>query len=246
MLNHRVVIVTGGHRASASRLGVNWPTSAPVYYLADQNEPGVIRAAKALQADGGEALGLRVGVTQRDDIHIMIQQALDRWGHIDILVNNAGVCPITAVDEITDEEWDFVLSVNLKGTFLCSQAVIPVMRKQGGGRIINISSVAGQAGGFAVGVHYSGSKAGILGLTKSLARVLAPQIQVNAIAAGTTDTEMTRGWDQNAIAALVKQITMKRLGRPVDVAAMVVFLASDQASFITGQTFSVNGGLLMP
>jgi NAD(P)-dependent dehydrogenase (short-subunit alcohol dehydrogenase family) len=185
-------------------------------------------------------------VTQRDDIHIMIQQALDRWGHIDILVNNAGVCPITAVDEITDEEWDFVLSVNLKGTFLCSQAVIPVMRKQGGGRIINISSVAGQAGGFAVGVHYSGSKAGILGLTKSLARVLAPQIQVNAIAAGTTDTEMTRGWDQNAIAALVKQITMKRLGRPVDVAAMVVFLASDQASFITGQTFSVNGGLLMP
>jgi 3-oxoacyl-[acyl-carrier protein] reductase len=170
---------------------------------------------------------------------------MEQWGQIDILVNNAGIAPMTPLEEITVEEWDLVLSVNLKGTFLCSQAVIPTLREQGSGKIINISSSAGQMGGLAVSTHYSASKAGVLGLTKTLARNLAPHIQVNAIAPGTTESEMTREWGKETIAGLVRQIPARRLGQPSDVAAVALFLASDDSSYITGQTLSVNGGLLM-
>ena len=113
------------------------------------------------------------------------------------------------------------------------------------GKIVNIASSAGQMGGIAVGVHYSASKAGMFGLTKSLARILAPEIQVNAVSPGTTESEMTRNWDETAVRNIVRQIPAGRLGRPSDTAAAVLFMASDEASFITGQTLSVNGGLLM-
>jgi 3-oxoacyl-[acyl-carrier protein] reductase len=175
----------------------------------------------------------------------MVSRILQMWERIDILVNNAGICPLTPLLEISADEWDRVLAINLKGAFLCSQAVIPLMRRQGAGKIINIASSAGQMGGIAVGLHYSASKAGTLSLTKSLARLLAPQIQVNAVSPGTTESEMTRGWDEAAIGNIVRQIPAGRLGRPSDVAAAVLFLASDQASFITGQTINVNGGLVM-
>jgi len=138
-----------------------------------------------------------------------------------------------------------VLGVNLKGAFLCSQAVAPFMRRQQYGRIVNIASSAGQMGGLAVGLHYSSSKAGTLGLTKSLARILAPEIQVNAVAPGTTETSLIENWDQGAVANIIKQIPLKRLGQPSDVAGAVLFMVSPQAAFITGQTLSVNGGLLM-
>jgi 3-oxoacyl-[acyl-carrier protein] reductase len=138
------------------------------------------------------------------------------------------------------------LAINLQGPFFCSQAVAPVMRQQKSGKIVNISSNAGQMGGLAVGPHYSASKAGILGLTKSLARILAPDIQVNAVAPGTTESEMTRGFPPEAMANLLRQVPLHRLGKPSDVAAAVLFLASAGADFITGQTISVNGGLLMP
>ncbi|GAH38811.1 unnamed protein product, partial [marine sediment metagenome] len=155
------------------------------------------------------------------------------------------ICPVTPFEEITVEEWDLVLGVNLKGAFLCSKAVAPIMRKQHSGKIINIASSAGQMGGLAVGLHYSASKAGIFGLTKGLARILAPDIQVNAVSPGTTESEMTSGWDQAATDSIVSKIPAGRLGRPIDVAAAVLFLASDVTEFITGQTLSVNGGLLM-
>ena len=175
----------------------------------------------------------------------MVRQLLERFGRVDILVNNAGICPITPVEAITAEEWDLVLGVNLKGAFLCSQAVIPAMREQRSGKIINIASSAGQMGGLAVGLHYSASKAGLFGLTKGLARILAPDIQVNAVSPGTTESEMTSDWTQQAIDGIVSKIPAGRLGRPADVAAAVRFLVSDEANFITGQTLSVNGGLLM-
>jgi 3-oxoacyl-[acyl-carrier protein] reductase len=161
------------------------------------------------------------------------------------MVNNAGICPITELDKITPEEWDLVLAVNLKGTFLFSQAVAPVMYKQKSGKIINIASSAGQMGGLAVGMHYTASKAAILGLTKSLARSLAPYVQVNAVSPGTTNTELISNWDEDTINRIVNQIPARRLGRPADIASAVRFLASDEADFITGQTLNVNGGLLM-
>jgi len=152
---------------------------------------------------------------------------------------------MTSVEDISLEEWNRVLGVNLTGAFLCSQAVIPVMRAQRSGKIISIASNAGQMGGLAVGVHYSASKAGILGLTKGLARILAPDIQVNAVAPGTTESPMTNDWSRETLERLVRQIPAGRLGRPSDTAAAVLFLASGEADFITGQTLSVNGGLLM-
>jgi 3-oxoacyl-[acyl-carrier protein] reductase len=176
----------------------------------------------------------------------MVDQVVSAWGRVDILVNNAGICPMTPMLEIRAAEWDRVLGINLKGVFLCSQAVVPEMRRQNAGKIINIASSAGQMGGIAVGVHYSASKAGIFGLTKSLARILAPEIQVNAVSPGTTESEMTRGWQEASIQNIIRQIPAGRLGHPADTAAVVLFLASEQAGFITGQTISVNGGLYMP
>jgi 3-oxoacyl-[acyl-carrier protein] reductase len=213
--------------------------------LTDLKADLVSEAADALRSAGHEALAVEADVSNHAQVTRMCRQVLDWRQRVDILVNNAGICPITPLEEISPEEWDLVLGVNLKGAFLCSQAVVPSMRAQRSGKIVNIASSAGQMGGLAVGPHYSASKAGILGLTKSLARILAPDVQVNAVAPGTTESAMTSGWDAATIDRLVRQVPAARLGRPADVAAAVLFLVSDEASFITGQTLSVNGGLLM-
>ncbi len=246
MLKNKIAVVTGAARGIGFEIARILAQAGACVGLVDVNASEIEDSTQELQQAGFQALALLADVTDAEQVQQMAQAVIARWGRVDVLVNNAGICPITSVLDITPAEWDKVLGVNLKGAFLCSQAVIPFMRSQGAGKIINISSSAGQMGGLAVGVHYSASKAGILGLTKSLARVLAPEIQVNAVAPGTTESEMTRGWDTDAVQKIVRQIPAGRLGRPSDVAAAVLFFASDQASFITGQTLSVNGGLLMP
>lgn len=240
-----MAVITGGARGIGYEIARSLAASGVRVALADVNGPGAIESAGQLQQAGHEAIGLAVDASNPAEVKAMVDRVTGQWGRIDVLVNNAGICPLTPPLEISAEEWDRVLSINLKGTFLCSQAVVPVMRAQHRGKILNIASSAGQMGGIAVGLHYSASKAGILGLTKSLARVLAPEIQVNAISPGTTESEMTRGWDEGDIASIVRQIPAGRLGRPSDVAYAVLFLASEEADFITGQTLSVNGGLLM-
>ncbi len=245
MLENKVAIVTGGARGIGLEIGHQLAEAGAAVVLADVNADHVTEAADRLRDAGYEAIAVTTDVSDEAQVLAMCQQTLEWGGRIDILVNNAGICPMTPVEEITPGEWDLVLGVNLKGMFLCSKAVIPTMRAQGTGKIVNIASSAGQMGGLAVGVHYSTSKAGTLGLTKSLARILAPDIQVNAVAPGTTESKMTSGWGQNTIEGLVKQIPAGRLGHPADVAAAVLFLASDRATYITGQTLSVNGGLLM-
>jgi 3-oxoacyl-[acyl-carrier protein] reductase len=201
--------------------------------------------AEQISAAGAEAFGVAADVSQKTQVAMATQAVIDRWGRLDILVNNAGICPQTPLLDISEAEWERVLNVNLKGAFLCSQAAAPWMHARGHGRIVNIASSAGQMGGLAVGVHYSASKAGLLGLTKSLARILAPEVQVNAVAPGTTSTDLIRDWDESAVANIVRQIPLSRLGQPSDVAGAVLFLVSPQAAFITGQTLSVNGGLFM-
>lgn len=245
MLEDKVAVVTGGARGIGFAIGLQLARASARVALADLNGDQVKQAAHELVDVGYEAMAIVADVSEVAQVRAMAQAVLDQWGRIDILVNNAGICPTTPVDEITPDEWDLVLGVNLKGAFLCSQAVIPTMREQCSGKIVNIASSAGQMGGLAVGLHYSASKAGILGLTKSLARILAPDIQVNAVSPGTTETDMTREWGQDTIDSIVSKIPAGRLGRPSDVAAAVLFLASDDAGFITGQTLSVNGGLLM-
>jgi 3-oxoacyl-[acyl-carrier protein] reductase len=242
----QVALVTGAARGIGFEIASELAQAGARVAVLDVREADANAAAQQLCDDGLEAIGVGADVTRQDQVVAAIQSVIDQWGRIDILINNAGICPMTPLTDISEAEWDLVLGVNLKGSFLCSQAVAPVMSQQQHGKIVNIASSAGQMGGLAVGLHYSASKAGVLGLTKSLARILAPAIQVNAVAPGTTETEMIQDWDENAVATIVKQIPLKRLGQPSDVAGAVLFLVSPQAAFITGQTLSVNGGLLMP
>jgi 3-oxoacyl-[acyl-carrier protein] reductase len=245
-LQDQVALITGAARGIGFEVASELARAGARVVVLDVREPEAGAVAQQLCNEGREAIGLGADVTRKDQVAAATQAVIARWGRLDILINNAGICPMTPLADITEAEWDLVLGVNLKGAFLCSQAVAPIMRQQQHGKIVSIASSAGQMGGLAVGLHYSASKAGIFGLTKSLARILAPDVQVNAVAPGTTATEMIHGWDENAVANIVKQIPLKRLGQPSDVAGAVLFLVSPQANFITGQTISVNGGLLMP
>lgn len=245
-LLNQVALVTGAARGIGFEIASELAQAGARVVVLDVREADAKVAAQQLCDMGCESIGVGADVMSQDQVVEAIKAVLDQWGRIDILINNAGVCPTTPLANISEAEWDLVLGVNLKGAFLCSQAVAPVMDRQQYGKIVNIASSAGQMGGLAVGLHYSASKAGVLGLTKSLARILAPAIQVNAVAPGTTETNMIQDWDENAVANIVKQIPLKRLGQPSDVSGAVLFLVSPKAAFITGQTLSVNGGLLMP
>ncbi len=245
MLSHKTAIVTGAGRGIGLEIGRTLAAAGASVVLVDIDGALVRQAAGRLRDKGFAAMGLAADVGDVNQVRKVIDQTLAAWQRIDILVNNAGICPLTSVEEITVEEWDRVLDVNLKGAFLFSQAVIPSMRQHQSGKIINIASSAGQMGGLAVGVHYSASKAGLIGLTKALARILAPHVQVNAVSPGTTESEMTRNWEPAVIDHIISKTPAGRLGHPADIAAAVRFLASDEAGFITGQTLSVNGGLLM-
>ena len=193
------------------------------------------------------SLALQADVGRPEDVRRAVETTITAFGGLDILVNNAGICPLTPFAEISEAEWDRVLAVNLKGAFLCSQAALPHLRQAGRrGRIINIASVAGQMGGVLVGAHYAASKAGLIGLTKTLAKLLAPDgITVNCVSPATTATDLTASWSVEMQARVRAQIPLGRFGEPDEVAAAVCFLASDAAAFVTGATLDVNGGLYL-
>ncbi len=201
----------------------------------------------AAQSVGGQALAVPADVSQQDDVRRAIELTIERFGRLDILVNNAGICPLSDFNQITEAEWDRVLAVNLKGAFLCCQAALPHLRKSGQqGRIVNIASVAGQMGGVAVGAHYVASKAGLIGLTKSLARLLAPEgVTANCLAPSATTTDLTADWPEAVQAQVKAQIPLGRFAWPEEIAEAVCFLVSERASFITGATFDMNGGLYL-
>jgi NAD(P)-dependent dehydrogenase (short-subunit alcohol dehydrogenase family) len=175
-----------------------------------------------------------------------INQIVGQTGRMDVLVNVAGICPRTELEDITSEEWDLVLTVNVRSAFLASQAAMKTMIPQKGGAIVNLASLAGKVGGLAVGAHYSSSKAAIVGLTKSLARSgAAHAVRANAVAPGIIDTSMTAPAGPDGIEQLKQSIPMKRLGSVAEVIGPIVFLASSKAAYITGATLDINGGLLM-
>jgi 3-oxoacyl-[acyl-carrier protein] reductase len=196
---------------------------------------------------GCEALVVQADVTKRESVRHLISTATEKFGTVDVLVNNAGILQQKPFNTISDQEWDTMLATNLKSVFLCSQEVMPVMVRQGGGSIINISSSGGQLGGM-LAVHYAASKAGVISLTRSLARVGAPDgIRANCVAPGLIETEMTS--DELASPGgrqkIEQQILLRRPGSAEEVAAAVAFLVSDKAAYITGHTLNVNGGLYM-
>jgi len=185
-------------------------------------------------------------VSDWDQVRAAAAKVLEEFGRIDILVNNAGICNKSSIEDLDPDDWDKVLAVNLKGTFLCSKAVMGAMKRQRWGRVINLGSVAGKVGGIAVAASYSASKAGVMCFTKSLAKELGPYgVTVNALAPGQIDTEMGRMLDGGSYERFLPQIPLGRVGQVEDVAQAALFLASEGAGFITGEIMDINGGLFM-
>jgi len=195
---------------------------------------------------GQKALAIKADVTSREEVENMVQKTIDKFGRIDILVNNAGISGLKPFQDITEEDWDKVLDINLKGNFLCTKAVSKHMIKQESGKIISIASIAGKVG-FRNASAYCASKAGIVNLTKELALELAPKnINVNAIAPGIIKTKMTEDMleDENQKKALMQSIPLNRAGGPEEIGKAAAFLASNDADYITGHTLVIDGGWL--
>lgn len=252
MLEGRVAIVTG----AASRRGIGRATALAMaregadVAIADRDLVGAEETAAEIRSLGRRSLAVQVDVTSEDDTREMARKCA-AWGErIDILANCAGLTRATPVHEITVEEWDLVVDVDLKGIFLCIKAVLPAMMEQRYGRIVSISSVSGKHGGGVFGsAHYCAAKAGVTGLTKAVAKQMASYgITANAVAPGLIKTDITVGlateeFRQRMFTQTLGQIPLGRLGTPEDVAETMVFLASDRAGYITGEEVDVNGGL---
>ena len=240
-LRDRVAIITGGGQGIGRATCLLLAKEGANIVIAEHNPTTAETVGKEIEALGGRSLIFQTDVSDSNSVRSMVNQTLDAFGRIDILVNNAGIFSYTQIEECTEEEWDRIMAVNLKGPFLCSQAVIGTMKKQGYGRIISLGSLAGQVGGLVSSAPYAASKAGVMCLTKSLARALGPHnITVNAIAPGVAATDMTTNHPD-----LTAQMVLGRVAEPVEVANAILFLASDEGSYVTGITLNVNGGMFM-
>ena len=209
------------------------------------NEKAAKAVVERITAAGGEAVQVSGDVSDSVEANGVVSEATELLGGLDVLVNNVGITRDALLARMSDEDWDSVIETNLKSAFLCSRAVVRSMMRARNGRIINVSSVAGLMGN-AGQVNYSAAKAGLIGLTKALAREVASRnITVNVVAPGFLESPMTDAIPENTRAEVTKMIPMGRMGTPADVAGVVAFLASDQAAYITGQVFVVDGGLAM-
>jgi NAD(P)-dependent dehydrogenase (short-subunit alcohol dehydrogenase family) len=243
----KVVIVTGAARGMGKATAAAFAREGARVAVNDLVADAAERAAAEIRASGGEATAIAADVSQRADAQRLAAETVQRYGTVDVLVNNAGILSRTAIESISEEEWDRVMAVNVRGVFLCAQAVLPIMKARRYGRIVNVASSAGRSVSTFGGAAYTTSKAAVLGLTRHIAREGAPfGITCNSTSPGSMDTEMVR---ENAtperIAAEIDKIPLGRLGTGDDEARLVLFLASDDASYITGATVDINGGDLM-
>jgi len=244
-LQDKVAIITGGGQGIGRTTALLFAREGAKVVVADVNEEATGKVVEEITAAGGSALSVKVNVTQADSVNTMVA-ATKEWGggHIDILVNNAGITRDALLRRMTEEEWDAVINVNLKGVWLCGRAVGSVMREQGSGSIINASSIVGVYGN-AGQSNYSASKGGVIAMTYTWAIELGPRgVRVNAIAPGFIVTPMTDNLPKKILDRVVERTPLRRLGQPEDIANVYLFLASDESSFITGQVIQVGGGFI--
>lgn len=247
VLEGRVAIVTGAGRGIGRSISKKLVESGAHVVASDINLSNAEETVQILNAHRKTSIAYRVDVTDVDSLESLIAEAEEKLGQVDILVNNAGIMFRTRILDISAEEWEKTLKVNLTGPFLCTQAVLPGMKEREFGRIINISSSAGRSVSTLGGVHYTASKAGLLGLTRAVAKEVAPfGITVNAICPGLIDTEMARKTtSEKELQDFLESFPINRIGTPEEVGDLVVFLCSEKASYITGASLDINGGDLM-
>jgi 3-oxoacyl-[acyl-carrier protein] reductase len=244
-LADKVALVTGGAQGIGKAVALLLARNGADIVVSDINLEKAEETAKEVQTIGRKALATKVDVAALGDVEKMVEAILAQFGKVDILVNNAGIARDKLILRMTEEDWDAVLNINLKGTFNCTKTVVRHMSKQKSGKIVNIASVVGEMGNAGQG-NYAASKAGVIGFTKTIAREFAQRgINVNAIAPGYIETPMTDALPDKVKEELKRLIPLDRLGKPEDVAEAVLFLVSESANYITGQVLNVNGGIYM-
>lgn len=244
-LKGKVALVTGAAQGIGKSIALLLARNGADLVVSDVNLEKAEETSREIEAMGSKAMAIKVDVSRWEEVEKMVESILEKFGKIDILINNAGITRDKLILRMTEEDWDAVLNVNLKGTFNCTKAVVRHMAKQRSGKIVSIASVVGEMGN-AGQANYSASKAGVIGLTKTIAREFAQRgINVNAIAPGYIETPMTEILPEKVKEELKRLIPMERLGKPEDVAEAVLFLVSEESNYITGQVLNVNGGIYM-
>ena len=236
----KVVVVTGSARGIGRRIAERFAEQGARAVISDLDQGEVDKVAARI---GEQTIGIAVDVANSEAVTKLFDQTLERFGQVDIVINNAGITRDSLMIRMDEKDWDMVLDINLKGAFLVTKTAGKIMMKQRSGRIVNISSIVGLSGN-AGQSNYSASKAGLIGLTKSAAKELAPRgITVNAVAPGYILTEMTKGLPEAAQQEFLSKALVRRAGEPDDIVSAVLFLSSEEASYITGQVLAVDGGL---
>ena len=244
-LKDKVALITGGARGIGQAIAMTFAREGADIVVADVNLEVAQKTASDIEALGRKALALEMDVTNYEKVEDGVNKILDKFGKVDILVNNAGITKDNLLIRMSQAEWDAVINVNLKGTFNCIKAVSRPMVKQRSGRIISIASIIGLMGNWGQ-ANYAASKAGIIALTKTVAKELASRnINANSVAPGFIQTDMTAKLSEDVKAKMMEAIPMAKLGTPEDVANVCLFLASEESRYITGQTITVDGGMVM-